>query len=148
MQKFQGWSIVPPVRRQSLVAGVVLTAAFVTLVALPGVAGSETPSAVRPVSAEAFQKVRPPASADGSPLAARPPDIGYESAGHIDDTAALIEPGETMPPTERSVAPLPTPLLMALSAPASSPTPAAKPAMPASTPKPVVKSKAVVTPSA
>ena len=37
------------VRRQSLVASVVLTAALVTLVALPGVAGSQTPSTGSPI---------------------------------------------------------------------------------------------------
>ena len=45
-------SYIAPVRRQSLVASVVLTAAFATLVALPGVAGSQTPSTVRPLTAE------------------------------------------------------------------------------------------------
>ena len=81
------------VRRQSLVAGVVLTAALVTLVALPGAAGSQTPTPARPLTAEAFQMVRLPASDGSSPAANRQLDAGYESAGHLDDTAPLIEPG-------------------------------------------------------
>jgi hypothetical protein len=80
---------------------VVLTAAFVTLVALPGVAGSQTPSIVRPLTAAAFQTVRLPASAGGSPEAIRPLYVGYESA-ELRDLAPLIETGAVLPTTERS----------------------------------------------
>jgi hypothetical protein len=115
------------VRRQSLVAGVVLTAAFVTLVALPGAAGSQTPSTVRPLTADAFQKVRLPASDDGSPAAVGPIDAGYESAGHLDDTAPLIEQGDDAPPIGRSTVVVPIPELQLLTdatpEPAATPTP-------------------------
>jgi hypothetical protein len=97
------------VRRQSLVAGAVLTAALVTLVALPGVAGSQTPSPVRPITAEAFQAVRLPASDDGSQQADRPLEVGYESAGHLDATAPLIDRGDNAPPGERPVVLQPAP---------------------------------------
>ena len=99
----------PPVRRQSLVAGVVLTAALVTLVALPGAVGSQTPSTARLLTAEAFQAVRLPASNDGSPQAIRLLDAGYESAGHLDETASLIEPGNYSPPAKRSRVSQPVP---------------------------------------
>ena len=42
--------------------------------------------------------VRLPASDDGSPAAVGPIDAGYESAGHLDDTAPLIEAGDYAPP--------------------------------------------------
>jgi hypothetical protein len=103
---------VRPVRRQSLVAGAVLTAALVTLVALPGVAGSETPSSARSYSADAFQSVRLPAADDASPVAIRRFDAGYESAGHLDDTTPLIEVGQYAPPTKRSTVELPVPRLI------------------------------------
>jgi hypothetical protein len=131
---------VPLVRRQSLVASVVLTSALVTLVALPGVAGSQTPSFVRPLTAEALQRVRLPASADGSPTAIRPVEAGYDSAGHLDDTAPLIEPGAYHPPTQRPAALQPTPNLRRVAPP--KPKPVVKPrAVP---PKPTVKPR--VTP--
>lgn len=121
----------PPVRRQSLVASVVLTASLVTLVALPGAAGSETPSTARPLTADAFQQVRLPASNDGSPDAIRLLDAGYESAGRLDDTAPLIEPGDYAPPTGRASALLPAPVLRAVAAPGARstarPAPAARP---------------------
>ena len=114
MRRIQGCSILRPVRRQSLVASVVLTAALVTLVALPGAAGSKTLSSVRPLTAEAFQPVRLPASNDGSPRAIRPLDAAYESAGHLDDTAALIEPGTSVLPAGRSAVKLPVPKLLTI----------------------------------
>ncbi len=114
MRAIQGCTILRLVRRQSLVASVVLTAALVTLVALPGAAGSQTLSSVRPLTAEAFQPVRLPASNDGSPQAIRPLDAAYESAGHLDDMAALIEPGTSVLPAGRSAVKLPTPRLVTL----------------------------------
>ena len=92
----------------------VLTAALVTLVALPGVAGSQTPSTVRPLTAEAFQKVRLPASDGGWPLAIHQLDAGDESAGHLDDTGPLIERGQYAPPTRRPAVLLPASVLQAL----------------------------------
>ena len=140
------------VRRQSLVASVVLTAALATLVALPGVAGSQTPSTVRPLSADAFQRVRLPVSEDGSPLAIRPIDAGYESAGHLDDTTPLIEPGVYAPPTERSSVVQPVSTLRTVTPP--KPKRVAKPTAvapkPAAAPKPTVKRvvpKTIATPT-
>jgi hypothetical protein len=115
------------VRRQSLVAGVVLTAALVTLVALPGAAGSQTPSTVRPITAAAFQKVRLPASDDGSPQAVRPLDAGNESAGHLDDTAPLIERGDYAPPADRPTVVVPASVLRTLVEPTPTPRPTATP---------------------
>ena len=107
----------PPVRRQSLVASVVLTAALVTLVALPGAVGSQTPSTARLLTAEAFQAVRLPATDDGSLQAIRPLDVGYESAGHLDETASLIEPGDYSPPAKRSRVSQPVPKPVTVSPP-------------------------------
>ena len=126
-----------PVRRQSLVAGVVLTAALVTLVALPGAAGSQTPSSVRPLTAEAFQAVRLPATNGGSPQAIRPLDAGHESAGHLDDNAPLIEPGDYTPPTERSTVLIPVPKILNVTSP--------KPKHVA-TPKPIALPKPIAAP--
>lgn len=114
MRAVQGWAILRLVRRQSLVASVALTAALVTLVALPGAAGSQTLSSVRPLTAEAFQPVRLPASNDGSPQVIRPIDAAYESAGHVDVTATLIEPGTSNAPAGRSTVKLPAPRLVTL----------------------------------
>jgi len=141
MQHFQGCRTLLPVRRQSLVASVVLTAAFVTLVALPGAAGSQTPSSVRPITAAAFQKVRLSASADESSSAIRPLDVGYESAGHLDETAPLIEQGDYVPPTERPVVAQPAPAILVEPAPEPKPTAARKPA-------PTTKATPVAKPSA
>jgi hypothetical protein len=130
------------VRRQSLVASVVLTASLVTLVALPGAAGSQTPSSVRPLTAAAFQKVRLPASDDGSLQAVRPLDAGNESAGHLDDTAPLIEPGDYAPPAERATVILPASVLWTLAAPtpAATPNPTPRPAAkPVSKPAPTTR---------
>jgi hypothetical protein len=115
------------VRRQSLVAGVVLTAALVTLVALPGAAGSQTLSSVRPLTADAFQPVRLPASVDGSPQAIRPLDAAFESAGHLDGTAALIEPGNSTAPASRPAVKLPAAKLITVVPPKPKVVPKAAP---------------------
>jgi len=130
----------PPVRRQSLVAGVVLTAAFVTLVALPGAAGSQTPSSMRPVTAVAFQKVRLSASEGGSLQAVGPLDAGDESAGHLNDSAPLIETGQYAPPADKATVLLPAPVLEELTASVPEPTatPAARPPT-TTTPRPAIK---------
>jgi hypothetical protein len=123
------------VRRQSLVASAVLTAAL-ALVALPGVAGSQTPSRARPVQAEALQSVRLPASDDGSPVEIRPLDAARESAGRLDEASSLIEPGTASAPAERPSVNQPTPRAVTLLPP--------KPKV--VLPKPVVKPRVAAKP--
>ena len=81
-------------------------------------------------------------------MAIRQIDAGYESAGRLDETTPLIEPGEYAPPTERStvVQPVPKrvavtpprPKSVALPEPVASPKPAAAPRTVAA-PKPAVR---------
>jgi hypothetical protein len=106
------------VRRQSLVASAVLTAAL-ALVALPGVAGSQIRSPERPLTAEAFQSVRLPASAGGSPVAVHPLDVWSSTTGSPAPTAAPIEPGIFDAPASRLpvTQPLPLALLVQLEKP-------------------------------
>jgi hypothetical protein len=80
------------VRPRTLVAGAALTAALV-LVALPGLAGSQTRSPYRPVEAAAFQAVSIDATDDGSPQAIGPLDPAYRSADSLTSATQLIEPG-------------------------------------------------------
>jgi hypothetical protein len=108
------------VRRQSLVASAVLTAAL-ALVALPGVAGSQIRSPERPLTAEAFQSVRLPASAGGSPVVVHPLDVWSSTTGSPAQTAAPIEPGIFDAPASRLpvTQPLPLALLVQLEKPAA-----------------------------
>jgi hypothetical protein len=86
------------VRRQSLVASAVLTAAL-ALVALPGVSGSQIPSSERLLTADAFQSVRLPASAGGSPVTIHWFDVGSQTTGQPVTAAGPIEPGLSDAPT-------------------------------------------------
>ena len=89
------------VRRKGLVAGAVLTAAL-ALGALPSVAGSRTPTSIRPLPAEAFQVVRLEASADrSSHPTIGPLDPARASAGRLDPATVLIEPGSNGVPAGR-----------------------------------------------
>ncbi len=78
-------------RPTRLVAGAALTAAL-ALVALPGIAGSAGPSPASVVDPSAFQSVQVPAIATAE-LAVEPLDDALRSAGWIDATTALTEPG-------------------------------------------------------
>ena len=68
-----------------------LTAAL-TLVALPGLAGSRAPSPFEPIPAGAFQSLSITANAFRS-AAIGPLDPSYASAGAVDIDATFIEPG-------------------------------------------------------
>jgi hypothetical protein len=90
------------VRPTTLVAGAALTAAL-ALVALPGLAGSQTPSPDRPLDAAAFQAFRIPASEGGSSRAIDPLDDALRSANALDPLSRLVEPGTgSKVPTARS----------------------------------------------
>jgi hypothetical protein len=107
------------VRRQSLVASAVLTAAL-ALVALPGVSGSQIPSSERLLTADAFQSIRLPASAGGSPLAIHWFDVGSQTTVQLVTAAGPIEPGPSDAPTpgKRVTQPNPLALLVQLERPA------------------------------
>ena len=70
--------------------------AALALVALPGLAGSRTPSTDRTVEAAAFHDaaIAAPAAAPDSIQ----PDPALRSAGYLDDTATLIDPGLALAP--------------------------------------------------
>jgi hypothetical protein len=80
------------VRPRTLVAGAALTAAL-ALVALPGLAGSQTRSPYRPVEAAAFQAISIDASDDGSSQTIGPLDDALRSADSLTTSSQLIEPG-------------------------------------------------------
>jgi hypothetical protein len=80
------------VRPSRLVAGVALTAALV-LGALPGIAGSAGPTAASVVDPSTFQSVQVPAFAS-TDLAVEPLDDAFRTAGAIDSTTLLVEPGK------------------------------------------------------
>jgi hypothetical protein len=92
------------VRPTTLVAGAALTAAL-ALVALPGLAGSRTPSPDRPIDAAAFQAFRITATDDRSWEEIDPLDAAYRSANALGASTQLIEPGTgTRQPTNRPAA--------------------------------------------
>jgi hypothetical protein len=76
-----------------MVVGSVLIAAL-ALVALPGLAGSRSPSVVASVPASAFQPLTVPASDVRSPKVIGGLDGGYVSAGAVKAASPFIEPGE------------------------------------------------------
>jgi hypothetical protein len=80
------------VRPTRLVAGAALTAAL-ALVALPGLAGSRSPSLPSAVDPAAFQPIRIPANAAVRPLPIAPLDPAAASAGRVDADAVFITPG-------------------------------------------------------
>jgi len=83
---------VPSVRRKSLVAGAVLTAAL-ALGALPEAVGSSSPTTLNPIPAGAFQSVHLSVLSEGPNVTVNPPDPMAESASHLEPAAILIEPG-------------------------------------------------------
>lgn len=80
-------------RPKPLVASAVLTAAL-ALVALPGIAGSRSPSSASLVDPAAFQPIQIPASTVGRQIAVRPLDLAHESDSRIDESAAFVQPGD------------------------------------------------------
>jgi hypothetical protein len=75
-----------------MVAGATLTAAL-ALVALPGLAGSRSPSPESIVEPAAFQTLRVPANEVGRPVVVDPLDPAMFSAGRVDTTTQFVEPG-------------------------------------------------------
>jgi hypothetical protein len=81
-------------RPSKIVAGAVLTAAL-ALVALPGLAGSATPSPAVTPAGEAFQGIRLDATLAGSSVSTIGPlDDALRSAGWLDATATFSDPGK------------------------------------------------------
>ncbi len=69
-----------------------LTAAL-ALVALPGIAGSRSPSSVSAVDSAAFQPIQIPASAGKHPISVGLLDPSHASVGRVDESTAFVEPG-------------------------------------------------------
>ncbi len=69
-----------------------LTAAF-ALVALPGIAGSRSPSSPSTFDPAAFQPIQIPASAGKHPISVGLLDPSFASAGLLDESTAFAEPG-------------------------------------------------------
>jgi hypothetical protein len=80
------------VRPAQLVAGAALTAAL-AMVALPGIAGSRSPSSVNPVDPAAFQPLQVTANAVERPIPIGPLDPSFASAGRVDASSEFVEPG-------------------------------------------------------
>ncbi|HZC33203.1 MAG TPA: hypothetical protein VE640_07950 [Candidatus Bathyarchaeia archaeon] len=78
-------------RPHRMVAGAALTAAL-ALVALPGIVGSVGPSLATAVDPSAFQLVQVPAFATAD-LAVATLDDALLSAGHLDSSTTMTEPG-------------------------------------------------------
>jgi hypothetical protein len=76
-----------------MVASAVLTAAL-ALVALPGIAGSRSPSSASVVDPAAFHHLETTANTVGRETAIRPLDDAHGSAGRIDALTAFALPGE------------------------------------------------------
>jgi hypothetical protein len=79
------------VRPSQLVAGAALTAAL-ALGALPGIVGSVGPSPATVLDPAVFQSLQVPAFA-AADIAVPPLDDARQSAGGIDGTTVLVEPG-------------------------------------------------------
>ncbi len=82
-------------RPRPLVASVALTASL-ALVALPGLAGSRTPSPIPSAEAAAFQAVLVRAT-DRTLIPIGQLDPAHRSSAALDDTSVLIEPGTDAP---------------------------------------------------
>ena len=78
-----------------MVVGSVLTAAL-ALVALPGLASSRAPRAIEPLPVGAFQQLEISAIGSRSDIAIHPLDPTFRSAGAIDRSTILVEPGEQL----------------------------------------------------
>lgn len=76
-------------------------------------------------------------------MALRQFDAGYESAGRLDETTPLIEPGEYAPPTERSTVALPAPARLTVTPPGPKSVVVRKPVV---KPKPAAAPRTVAAP--
>jgi len=90
--------------------GSVLIAAL-TLVALPGLAGSRGPSPAKPLPDGAFQPLSIPANATGPALSIGPLDAAHRSAGSVTASDIFVETGEAPDagPTSRKTVDQPEP---------------------------------------
>ena len=79
-------------RPTRLVAGAALTAAL-ALVALPGLAGSRSPSGPSVIDPAAFQPISIPANAAVRPIVAAPLDPAFASDARVDANTAFVTPG-------------------------------------------------------
>jgi hypothetical protein len=105
-----------PVRPRKLVAGAALTAAL-ALVALPGLAGSWTPTQVPAIRAAAFNDAA--ITTDDDADSAAPPralDAAHRSAGFLAADSAFLEPGEIVAAAPAGRASVDTPAVAAGSA--------------------------------
>jgi hypothetical protein len=75
-----------------LVASAALTAAL-ALVALPGLAGSRSPSGPSVIDPAAFQPISIPANAAARPLPVAPLDPAFASDARVDAGTAFVTPG-------------------------------------------------------
>jgi hypothetical protein len=75
-----------------LVAGAALTAAL-ALGALPGIAGSRSPSSASNIEPAAYHPIRVPANAISGPISIGPLDPAYAAAGRILPSAQFVKPG-------------------------------------------------------
>ena len=79
-------------RPTRVVAGAALTAAL-ALVALPGIAGSQSPSAASTVDPVAFQSIQVSANVVERPIVIGPLDPSNASAAVLDESTAFVQPG-------------------------------------------------------
>ena len=79
--------------RPSRVLAIAALTAALALVALPGMAGSRSPSSATVFDPTAFQPIPIPASAGERPFSVGPLDLAHASAGRLTGTAEFIEPG-------------------------------------------------------
>ena len=79
-------------RPSQLVAGAALTAAL-ALVALPGLAGSRSPSSPGVVDPAAFRPIQITANSGEAPTTVGSPDPAYASAGRLDSSSGFVQPG-------------------------------------------------------
>jgi hypothetical protein len=89
------------VRHPRVAARAVLIAAL-ALVAVPNVVGSRSPNRESTLQDGSFQLVSEAARDAGSAAAIISPDIAFDSAGRLSDTAVLLEPGSLPEPAGRA----------------------------------------------
>lgn len=89
-----------------MVAGAALTAAL-ALVALPSLAGLQSPGSARSIEAASLHELSITATRE-TPATIDPLDPAFRSAGHLGVTATLIEPGLAAAPPDRPAVRQPT----------------------------------------
>jgi rare lipoprotein A (RlpA)-like double-psi beta-barrel protein len=116
-------------RRQRVAASVALIVAFAAA-AVPGSVGSQGPSPVEPIAPSLFREVVP-AALDGTAATTPTLDPAYRAAGTLDDTTAVLDPGDrpvaSGRPDVRTVQPDAALRTVAIPRPTPKPRPAPKP---------------------